>query len=110
MIRVSRDAPSAGGGSRRALRNFPALLLCALVCAGGTRADLPAGYGALEYDPPEPGTYELPVLSDAADGEVLDETGGETRLHQIIGDGIVLLSFIYSTCSDTAGCPLATTE
>ncbi len=108
MIRVSRAASPAGQSTRRALHYFPALLLFTLVCSGGTRADVPAGYGALGYDPPEPGTYELPILSEAADGEVLDETGGEARLHQIIGDGMTLLSFIYSTCSDTAGCPLAT--
>ncbi|MEA3276412.1 MAG: cytochrome c peroxidase [Pseudomonadota bacterium] len=71
-------------------------------------APLPVGYGALGYSPPEPGSYALPPLFSAADGEVLNVDGTETRLHRVFGDRIVLLSFIYSTCSDLAGCPLAT--
>lgn len=67
------------------------------------------GYGALPYTAPAPGSYQLPSLGMAADGEVIDSGGKAWRLHQLMGDKIVLLSFIYSTCDDVNGCPLATT-
>ena len=69
---------------------------------------LAPGYGPLEFTAPEPGTYQLPSLGSAADGEVLDSEGKVISLHSLMGDKIVLLSFIYSTCSDVNGCPLAT--
>jgi cytochrome c peroxidase len=68
---------------------------------------LPVGYGTLGYAPPAAGTYALPPLFGAADGQVLAEDGTTTRLHDVFGDRVVVLSFIFSTCSDIAGCPLA---
>ncbi|MGH8248954.1 MAG: SCO family protein [Gammaproteobacteria bacterium] len=72
-------------------------------------ADAPAaGYGALGFAPPQPGTYALPPLGQAGDGKVIDSGGATHRLHDLLGDRIVVLSFIYSSCSDVNGCPLAT--
>lgn len=65
-------------------------------------------YTGAEYDPPAVGSYELPTLGEAADGPVLSDDGAPLRLHEAMGDRIVLLSFIYSSCADTNGCPLAT--
>ncbi len=62
----------------------------------------------LEFTPPAPGTYELPVIKAASDGEVLDSTGATHRLFDYLDGKIVLLSFIYSRCGDARGCPLAT--
>lgn|GEM_PF-2170298 len=40
---------------------------------------------------------------------MIDADGKERRLHDFFSDGkIILLSFIYSTCIDVNGCPLAT--
>lgn len=66
------------------------------------------GYGRIEFEPAAPGSYALPPLGAAADGEVLDAAGHRARLHELYDDRIVLLSFIYSSCSDAEGCPLAT--
>ena len=63
----------------------------------------PAGF---DYDPPEPGSYRLPPLGVAADGVALDETGAERRLHDLMKEGITVLSFIYTRCGDI--CPLGT--
>ncbi len=65
------------------------------------------GYGGLDYALPEAGAYRLPPLGEAADGEVIDADSGTKRLHRVFGDRIVLLSFIYSQCSDVNGCPLS---
>lgn len=69
---------------------------------------LAPGYAPLEFVAPKPGSYALPPLGNAADGLVLDVEGKTLRLHQLLGDKVVVLSFIYTTCNDVNGCPLAT--
>jgi cytochrome c peroxidase len=96
-------------------RVAPAAMLIAagaLVAAEGAHVHEPPvvlapGYFDLEFEAPKPGSYTLPVIRQAADGEVLDETGRVRRLWDVFGDSVVLLSFIYTTCSDVNGCPLA---
>ncbi|HUF63524.1 MAG TPA: SCO family protein [Verrucomicrobiales bacterium] len=61
-----------------------------------------------DYDPPAPGSYALPVIDTAADGKVLSAEGKATRLHELIGDRIVVLSFIYTRCADPKACLQAT--
>jgi len=75
--------------------------------AADTSPVLAPGYFDLEYAAPTPGTYALPPLRAAADGELIDEHGAAHRLYDYFGDKVVLLSFIYTTCSDVNGCPLA---
>ena len=70
-------------------------------------ATLAPGYSNLAFTAPAPGTYRLPPLRTAADGPVLDETGRAHQLHDYFGDRVVVLSFIYTSCSDVNGCPLA---
>lgn len=69
---------------------------------------LAPGYADLAFTPPAPGSYALPPLGPAADGVVLDSQGRTLSLHDLMGDRLVLLSFIYTSCSDVNGCPLAT--
>lgn len=69
---------------------------------------LPPGYGALQFTAPEPGSYALPPMGKAVDGEVLDSSGRSAHLFDLFEEKIILLSFIYSTCTDVGGCPLAT--
>jgi cytochrome c peroxidase len=68
---------------------------------------LAPGYGPLEYSPPAAGSYQLPALGGAVDGEVLDDNGRQLRLHELQGDKYVLMGFIYTHCPDINGCPLA---
>jgi cytochrome c peroxidase len=69
---------------------------------------LAPGYGPLGFDAPEVGSYQLPVLGQAGDGQIIDTHGDEYSLSQLMRNQVVVLSFIYSTCSDVNGCPLAT--
>lgn len=69
---------------------------------------LAPGYSALEFPAPKPGTYELPPLGPAADGALLDSAGATVRLHELYDDKTIVLSFIYTSCPDVNGCPLAT--
>ncbi len=69
---------------------------------------LAAGYSELAFTAPKPGTYQLPSLGLAADGKVVNTDNQDLSLYDLVGDKFVLLSFIYATCSDINGCPLAT--
>jgi cytochrome oxidase Cu insertion factor (SCO1/SenC/PrrC family) len=56
---------------------------------------------------PAPGTYELPRLFAAPDGEVLAPDARRMRLKSILTGQISVVSFIYTYCRDPIGCPLA---
>ena len=68
---------------------------------------LAPGYTELTFNAPEPGSYQLPSLGKASDGVVLTSKGKASRLQELTGDKFVLLSFIYTSCNDVNGCPLA---
>lgn len=94
----------------RAIRALLTLTLFAVPVAQAdtTAAGLTAapGYGELGYELPMIGSYQLPSLGHAHDGEVLDTQGLQQRLYDLFDNKYVLLAFIYSTCSDVNGCPL----
>jgi protein SCO1/2 len=61
---------------------------------------------SFDFDPPKPGTYDLPIIKIAPGGNVLDHNGQRLELRKILEDKISILSFVYLTCNDTEGCPL----
>jgi protein SCO1 len=61
----------------------------------------------LEFVPPPPGSYELQRIMPAPEGRVLGIDGKAARLSKYLQDRITLLGFIYTTCADPDGCPLA---
>ena len=71
-------------------------------------AILAPGWTELAFEPPAAGSYQLPSIGEAGDGVVVDSRTGPTTLHSLMGDKVVVMSFIYSSCSDANGCPLAT--
>ena len=83
-----------------------ALVLLAIACPGFP-ADLPRTTD-YDYDPPAPGTYSLPVVKEAADGEVLDSDGRPLRLQELTRGRVTLMSFIYTRCAAAKACPYAT--
>lgn len=94
------------------VRLVPVLFCCLLSVAdlpADTAATSPSaapGYGKLGYTLPEIGSYRLPPMGLAADGEVLDADGHGRRLYDLFAGKYVLLAFIYTRCSDVNGCPL----
>ncbi|HEX9820945.1 MAG TPA: SCO family protein [Methylomirabilota bacterium] len=84
-----------------------ALALAWLAAAGPAPGHEPTPLPALDFDPPAPGTYRLHRIMAAPDGEVLDTGGRAHRLSAFTRDRITLLGFIYTTCIDPEGCPLA---
>ncbi len=66
------------------------------------------GYAPLIYQPAHAGAYRLQVLGSAADGQVLTSDNQTARLKELMQGKITLLNFIYTSCGDVNGCPLAT--
>jgi cytochrome c peroxidase len=105
---------------RQVSNRFTCLFLLAYLMVGPVIAKqettspevLAPGWSELEFVPPAAGSYQLPPLGLAGDGEVIDvyadEQAQNIRLHSLMGDKLLVLSFIYSSCSDANGCPLAT--
>jgi len=61
----------------------------------------------LDFVPPAPGSYVLHHIMPAPEGRVLGVDGRAAPLSRYTHGGITLLGFIYTTCSDPDGCPLA---
>jgi cytochrome oxidase Cu insertion factor (SCO1/SenC/PrrC family) len=64
--------------------------------------------GEFQYAAPVPGTYQLPVVKAAADGDVVDAKGVSHRLHDLTRGRVTVMSFIYTRCADAKACPYAT--
>jgi cytochrome c peroxidase len=69
---------------------------------------LAPGWGKLSFEAPAAGSYKLPIIDLASDGQVASTEGEDLNLSELMGDKITLLSFIYRTCDDVNGCPLST--
>jgi len=83
-----------------------AFLILWLGCAPAALAH-DAPLPALDFEPPAVGTYTLHRIMAAPDGEVLGVDGRPARLATFTRERITLLGFIYTTCVDPDGCPLA---
>jgi protein SCO1 len=64
-----------------------------------------AGYA---FALPEPGSYRLPPIRQAAGGAVLDESGRHHDLMDLLQGRITVLAFMYTRCGDI--CPTATLQ
>jgi cytochrome oxidase Cu insertion factor (SCO1/SenC/PrrC family) len=91
------------------------MLLCVLPAWAGdgapadSRPELALGRSAeYDYDPPVPGSYRLPAIEPAGDGDVLTAQGKKTRLRDLVMGQVTILSFIYTRCADPRACPMAT--
>lgn len=60
-----------------------------------------------EFEPPAPGTYTLPVVDTVSNHPVLDSNGKHIGLLDLKREKIAVISFIYTSCAETTGCPLA---
>jgi len=81
-----------------------------LACLAGAAAAVgheAAPVPPLDFEPPRPGTYALHRIMEAPDGEVLGLDGRGQRLSRFTRGRITLLGFMYTTCTDPHGCPLA---
>ena len=107
--RAPHEARLQGAASRRDGARRCALALA--LARAGRRAPAPATRRRRcprsTSSRPRPGTYTLHRIMAAPDGEVLGIDGRPQRLSRFTRERITLLGFIYTTCVDPEGCPLA---
>src|SRR2546427_5517636 len=60
-----------------------------------------------QFTPPPPGTYALPPIDAVSDHQLLDASGKQVSLFSLTAGKVVVVSFMYTTCADVGGCPLA---
>ena len=82
-------------------------LLAALACAPISGAHKGEPLAEPEFIPPAPGSYTLHRIMAAPEGRVLGIDGRTQPLSRYTREHITLLGFIYTTCTDPEGCPLA---
>ena len=89
-------------------RSALAVVLLAASAAGfAAQGDERVTAPEMLFTPPAAGTYALPPIFTAPAGRVLDERGHSRALREFTTGRVTLLSFVYTTCGDPAGCPLA---
>lgn len=60
-----------------------------------------------DFVAPAPGSYKLNRIMKAPDGIILDVDNHPKPLSSFTKGKITLLGFVYTTCTDAKGCPLA---
>ena len=96
------SSPPGIQGAARALA-----LLGALACAPISAANEGKPFAEPDFIPPAPGTYTLHRIMAAPEGQVLGIDGRPQPLSRYTRGQITVLGFIYTTCTDPEGCPLA---
>src|SRR5574337_582941 len=60
-----------------------------------------------KFTPPAAGTYDLPVIKRVPAVVLIDTAGRRVNTASFMHGKVAVVSFIYTTCSDRLGCPLA---
>ncbi|MBI3303051.1 MAG: SCO family protein [Deltaproteobacteria bacterium] len=60
-----------------------------------------------QFTPPAPGTYALPVIDTVTDHQLLNSNGKPVSLFTLTTEKVAVVSFMYTSCADVGGCPLA---
>ena len=91
-------------------------LLLALGACGVLATSTPAHEGSFEvveveppllFEPPAPGTYTLPPIRRVVPRSLLDTRGRPSELPGLRPDQVGVIAFVYRSCVDAEGCPLA---
>src|SRR5262250_152636 len=109
--------PSVQRRCAESRRVVTALMLAAATAVGGGIAapgvdahepdDTAPAAVTMDFVPPPAGSYALHAIMPAPDGPVLDAEGRRRPLSRFTAGKITLLGFIYTSCADRRGCPLA---
>jgi cytochrome c peroxidase len=83
------------------------LLTASLGAHEGHVVDVPVDGPPPLFEPPAPGTYELPPIQGVSERELLDSSGERAPLLGLRPDQVAVVSFVYRGCADADGCPLA---
>jgi cytochrome c peroxidase len=87
---------------------FAAALVAAVAESGRGRPLLSApGRFEPQYVLPAAGSYRLPVIQRVRNHSLLEAGSAPTTLFDVKQGRLAVVAFIYTTCTDAAGCPLS---
>ena len=89
------------------MRFLIALAFWQYAIGSATAGEIPGRDQNHDYDAPPPGSYNLPIVKIASDGELLDSNGKSLRLRDLTHGRVTVLSFIYTRCAAPNACPYA---
>jgi cytochrome c peroxidase len=69
--------------------------------------EVPGVLSSLQYEPPAPGSYDLPVIDTVTDHVVVDSAGEVRNLSSLKNGRLAIVAFVYTSCAEAEGCPLA---
>jgi cytochrome oxidase Cu insertion factor (SCO1/SenC/PrrC family) len=103
----SRGARRAAGARASAAALLAALALGAWAASAHEQHERPPApqVGGPRFEPPAPGSYELPAIGRVRDHPVLESSGRSAPLLGLVRGELAFVSFIYRSCGDA--CPLA---
>jgi cytochrome oxidase Cu insertion factor (SCO1/SenC/PrrC family) len=88
------------------MRAVAAVPGCWLLAAALLALAAPSG-AELLYELPAAGSYELPVIDRVGEYELLDVEGDRSPLLGLEPGQCAVVAFVYLSCVDATGCPLA---
>jgi len=74
---------------------------------GRGKAKAPETAGAALYEPPQPGTYDLPAIRRVSEHALVGADGKQAPILGLTSGRAAVVSFIYRNCADAGGCPLS---
>jgi len=57
------------------------------------------------FQPPAPGTYELPVVGRVAERTLVDSYGARAPFPGLASGQVAVVALVYGSCHDASGCP-----
>lgn len=74
--------------------------------AGAPATAAESSFG-LRFEPPRPGSYELPSIGTVGAHSLLDAEGRRVEMLDLEKGELALVSFVYASCPEGYGCPFA---
>jgi protein SCO1/2 len=82
-------------------------LLVAALTASAAGSSVAVEAPELLYELPAAGSYELPAIDRVSDHVLLDADGGRAPVLGLAEPECAIVAFVYLSCTDARGCPLA---
>jgi cytochrome oxidase Cu insertion factor (SCO1/SenC/PrrC family) len=57
------------------------------------------------FEPPKPGTYELPPIAQVHERQLVDSSGERVSFPGLTSGQVSVVAFIYQSCHEAQGCP-----
>lgn len=57
------------------------------------------------FQPPAPGSYQLPVIARVQERELVDQSGARVSFPDLAAGQVAVVALVYQSCHEAGGCP-----